>query len=524
MSPNHAHTLSRSTPEAQGASSDGIARFIQAWEELGVTGQSEPHSFMLLRNGHVIAESWWAPYRADAPQSVYSVSKTFTTMAIGFLVAEGRLDIADPVISFFPGKLPDPVSVNLAAMRVHDLLTMTTGHASDLTPAVASQPDWVGGFLAMPVEHQPGSSFVYNSMATHMLSAIVQEVTGVTMEDYLNLRLFAPLGAVGQRWKFGPEGVASGGWGLSATTETLAKLGQFCLQRGKWNGNQLLASDWIEEATAKHVQQPASWTFWGPPPVNVTLEQLQVSSDYYQGYGYQIWRGRHNSYRADGALAQFIIVLPSLDAVVVMTSESLDWQAAQELVWNNLIPALTAGGTGADRGKLASMLSTRALRRPHGAARSAIVSKIHAKSFVLEPNALTAESVALAYEGDQVTISLRLKEGRLSVIRAGMVDWLDGTTDFPGTPPGLFSSPDGAGSNMSAIAAWADEATLVIHSCFYETPHHDTVTCMFEDDKIKVKFLNSISKASGVRSGDQNPFPETRPVLNGEIAVDNVTL
>jgi CubicO group peptidase (beta-lactamase class C family) len=186
-------------------------------------------------------------------------------------------------------------------------------------------------FLALPIEHKPGTKFVYNSLATYMLSAIVQKVTGEKVIDYLYPRLFRPLGIVGAKWEVSPTGINTGGWGLYIKTEDMAKMGQFTLQKGKWNGKQLLPTAWFDEATAAHITQPPVWF-----PAGGDVKD----SDWVQGYGYQLWRCRHNAFRADGANGQFIIVLPEKDAVIVTTANITDMQGEINLIWDNLLPAL----------------------------------------------------------------------------------------------------------------------------------------------------------------------------------------
>ena len=185
------HQLPRDTPESRGISSSAILAFVDAAEEENV----ELHSLMLLRNGHVAAEGWWAPYRPDSPHMLFSLSKSFTSTALGLAVAEGRLTLDDPVLSFFPDDAPDKVSDNLAAMRVRHLLAMSTGHAEDTINILArrEEANWVRAFLSRRVEHAPGTHFLYNSGATYMLSAILQHLTRITLLDYLRPRLLDPL-------------------------------------------------------------------------------------------------------------------------------------------------------------------------------------------------------------------------------------------------------------------------------------------------------------------------------------------
>src|SRR5215471_10766710 len=248
------HRLPRSTPEAQGVSSREILGFLNALAK----SNHEFHSFMMVRHGHIIAEGWWSPYQADLTHMLYSLSKSFTSTAIGFAVTEGKLTVNDTVISFFPDQLPDQVSENLAALRVKDLLTMSVGHAEDTTPLMTKQENWVKAFLALPIQNRPGSTFLYNSGATYMQSAIVQKVSGQKVIDYLQPRLFRPLGIEGMTWETCPHGINTGGWGLSIQTDALAKFGQFYLQKGTWNGRSILPAAWIEEATTFKIQQPAA--------------------------------------------------------------------------------------------------------------------------------------------------------------------------------------------------------------------------------------------------------------------------
>src|SRR6266404_1441274 len=165
--------LPRSTPEAQGVASEGILNFLEA------VGKSkhEFHSFVMARHGHVIGEGWWFPYRAELPHMLYSLSKSFTSTAVGFAVAEKKLKVEDQVISFFPQDVPEQISEHLAALRVKDLLTMSVGHAEDSTGKLWGENNWVKKFLSLPIANQPGSAFLYNSGATYMLSALVQKVT-----------------------------------------------------------------------------------------------------------------------------------------------------------------------------------------------------------------------------------------------------------------------------------------------------------------------------------------------------------
>ena len=323
--------LPRSTPEAEKVSAKGIIDYLDAVKESG----QDLHSVMILRHGKVVVEHWLGDHAADKPHIMNSVSKTYTATAIGFAVAEGRIKVTDKVISFFPDKLPTQMSQNLKDMEIKHLLTMSVGHDPNaVREKTRTNDDWVKVFLAEPITEKPGTQFNYNSVATYMLSAIIQKVTGEKLIDYLYPRLFRPLGIVGATWDECPQGINTGGWGLYVKTEDMAKLGQFILQKGKWNGEQLLPASWINEATTSHIASlPA-----GTKKEDVTAKP--EDSDWLQGYGYQMWRSRHNSYRADGANGQFILVLPEKDAVIVTTANIGDMQAELNLIWKYLLPAI----------------------------------------------------------------------------------------------------------------------------------------------------------------------------------------
>ena len=322
---NKATQLPRNT--GQEVWNNAMQRYLTAVDSAG----QNIHSIMIVKDGDVMAEAFLNGGAPDEPHILNSVSKTFTATAVGFAVADGLLSIDDKVISFFPDQLPETISPNLAAMTVKDLLTMSCGHDTEPISFVRNRDEslnWVSTFLAHPVEHEPGTFFLYNSPGTYMLSAIIQQKTGKKLVDYLNEKLFIPLDIDYPRWDESPQGINTGGWGLYLKTEDLAKMGQFLLQQGNWNGQQLLPASWIKEATASQIESlPA-----GVRRENLTMQA--ADSDWLQGYGYQMWRCRHNAVRADGARGQFIILLPENDTVIVLTAEQDDMQAEINLVWD----------------------------------------------------------------------------------------------------------------------------------------------------------------------------------------------
>ncbi|NHE56288.1 ChbG/HpnK family deacetylase [Cyclobacterium plantarum] len=327
-----AKSLPRTDPANENINPEAIREYIQAVKE----SNQDLHSLMILRNGKVAFEQWFGENAANKPHVMFSVSKTFTATAIGFAVQEGLLSVSDKVISFFPDKLPNEMSSNLEDLEIRHLLTMTVGHDVDPTGVIrnGNDSDWIKAFLAFPMEHKPGDQFVYNSLATYMLSAILTKVTGERLLDYLQPRLFRPLGITGATWDESPQGIAIGGWGLKVKTEDMAKLGLFYLQKGQWKGKRLLAESWFEEATVAKVPSL---------PAGANRDELKMNadeSDWLQGYGYQLWQSRHNSYRADGRDGQFILILPEKNAVIVTTANISNMQEELNLIWEYLLPGL----------------------------------------------------------------------------------------------------------------------------------------------------------------------------------------
>lgn len=475
-----AATLPRSTPSAEGVDPAGIHAFLDAL----AAQKMEVHSFMLMRHGRVVAEGWWAPYERSLRHSLYSLSKSFTSTAIGLLVADGKLNVVDKVASIFPDDLPATVSENLAAVRVKDLLTMSVGHAKDPTFEMIKSENWLRAFLAWPVEHSPGTHFVYNSGATYTLSAIVQKRTGKSVLEFLRERLFAPLGITDATWETCPRGICTGGWGLSVQTEALAKMAQLYLQRGVWNGKEILPASWAVEATSKQVQQPL------PDKPARPIEK----NDWLQGYGYQFWRSQHGAFRGDGAFGQYAIVMPEQDAVLAITAEIGNMQGEIDLVWERLIPAMKPGvaaDAAADE-KLRARLAALALPIPSGVA-SSNAGRISGKTVRFEKNTLGIESAAFTFTDKTCAVTFR-DAAREHPIPCGLGKWQRGETALPGTPPRLVSGGGrpGVALPVSSAAAWVDDSTLALTVRFHETPHHDVLTFRFDEDKVALTFRSSI--------------------------------
>ena len=315
---------------------DSVAKAMDGFFEQAAADSMDIHSVMIVRDGSVIYSRWQSEGVDSVPHVLHSVSKTFTAIAVGLAIEDGELDLTDKVIDNFPDKLPADVSDNLKAMTVRDLLTMTCGH--DVEPSFRGENvDWVEAFLAHPVEHEPGTFYLYNSLGTYMCSAIVQQVTGEKVVDYLDARLFQPLHIDKPKWEESPQGINTGGWGLYLKTEDLAKVGQLLLQEGEWNGKQIIPAEWVAEMSKKQVESVNPGTRMEDAAAKGMTPE---TSDWMQGYGYQMWRCRPGCFRADGARGQYIIVIPDKNAVIAITSDNADLQGELNLVWERILPVL----------------------------------------------------------------------------------------------------------------------------------------------------------------------------------------
>lgn len=495
--------LPRSQPEAQGIQSAALLAFVKAIE----AGKHNLHSVMVVRHGHVVAEGWWAPYARQLRHTLYSLSKSFCSTAVGLAADEGKLKLDDKVTSFFPKELPESVSPNLAAMQVKHLLMMGSGHSDDCLfsggYSVAAK-DWVRSALSRKVDHEPGTFFRYNSGATFLLSAIVETVTGEHLIDYLKPRLFAPLGIEGADWETSPTGIATGGWGLRVRTEDIARFGQLYLQKGMWNGKRLLSEAWVGEATSRQIDNAMGQD-----------DAKKNTSDWAQGYGYQFWRCRNDGYRGDGAFGQFCVVLPEQDTVVAITSETGDMQGVLNLFWKHVLPAMKSAPLAADAssaGALADKMKSLALPLPTGEKTSPTAAAVTGKSFAIAENPLGISKVSLNFEDGRCRFAMTDGQGEHR-IDCGLGQWALGQTDLPTVPLKLVPTavPGETTSKLAAAGAWSDEKTFAMQWRFIETAHYDTLTCRFDGDDAKFQFRRSLSVL--------NPTSmDSRPTLSGRIA------
>ncbi len=468
LSAQPTRSLPRSTPEREGVSSAGIEAFVRAADTL----IDAMHSVMIVRHGRVVAEGWWTPYDAATPHSLFSLSKGFTSTAVGLAVAEGKLSLDDPVLKYFPDEAPAQPSENLRAMRVRDLLRMNIGHQTEPNPRTpdSTQRDasWVRRILAHPVPYKPGTHFLYNSWATYLQSAIVQKVTGQTVLEYLGPRIFEPLDIAKPTWTASPQGITVGAYGLSVRTEDIAKFGQLYLQKGEWQGRRLVPAAWVEAATA--VQ---------------TANGSNPRSDWDQGYGYQFWRSRHG-YRADGALGQSMLVLPEHDLVIAMTGGVSEMQPVLDLVWEKLLPAVSPSAlpeNPAARRALQGTLARLSLRLPAGRPSSPVGAAISKRWYDVSDNALGILKLSFDITSPAPALIVRTKDGDART-SFGVGSWVRSKAGPSAGIERVLNVTENA--PIAASGAWTADSVFTLKLVAAETPFSATLAFRFDGDRLSI--------------------------------------
>ena len=412
---------------------------------------------MVLRHGHVVAEGWWAPHTPDRTRLLYSLSKSFTSTAFGFALAEGLLGLDDTVVSHCPEFADQISNPRSRAITLRHLASMASGHTRDMWAEVmAHDPqEPVRGFLMLPPDEEPGTLFAYNQPCTYTLASVIQRAAGQTLTQYLRPRLFDPLGIDEVGWQSWPPGGPELGFtGLFARTEDVAKLGLLYLQCGRWGTTQLIPESYVEQATSRQIETPNEGT-----------------ENWTQGYGFQFWMSRHG-YRGDGAFGQFCVVLPEHDAVVAITAGTSNMPGVLDHVWKHLLPGFGSG--------------------PHNQEQQAeLHQRLQGLSLgpcVAQPSPSRWEDwtdgsfpVAPAREGSAATpltsVELKREDGQLEVT----ITEPDNALTFPvGAADWLTSAPRDKHGNrvpVSASGGWQDDHTLRVEAIFLESPHRMDLTC-----------------------------------------------
>lgn len=457
---NAATALPRSSPEAEGIPSGALRATI---DSMLSQPDAEIHSIIVMRHGNVVAETYPTPFASQYGHALFSVSKTVTGMAVGMAIAEGRLSTADRVTALLSQETllawPDSVPSLTAAMTVRDLLTLSSGIAPDHAMR-NHRDDWVAGYLSRRPAWKPGTRHAYDSMCTYLLSAIVSRVTGQTLMEYLTPRLFAPLGIDEAQWEMSPEGYSCGGWGLCLRPESMAKIGQLLLQRGEWNGQQLMPAEWVDEMMRPHISSPK------------------------YGYGYQMVSCAEagnpitaNIMRADGLHGQFIVVMPSQDMVFVITQciAAAEPGIREQRMLFNLAKRLSDSPLpqpkGAKESEALNMESH--LATPQGRSKSRSLQNGETLRLTLPTNRLGWREMSLTQKADTLFLTATDTAHNSMTICCAYKTWAETTV-----PTAMVPHPRGATrgayagiqKEMQAAAscAWSDSKTIEAKIYFVE--------------------------------------------------------
>ncbi|MCR8635489.1 serine hydrolase domain-containing protein [Paenibacillus radicis (ex Xue et al. 2023)] len=463
--------IRRDLPENHGLSSKHLLRFFTRVEELNL----QLNSFILLQDGQSTAQFWRKPYRKDAQQLLFSLSKSFTSIAAGIACDHGYLDLQDKVISFFPDKLPAQLSVNLTQMTVHHLLSMNTGHHENIYSYVVNEQDWVKAFLSLEVQHKPGSYYRYSTPATYMLSAIIEKVTGESLVDFLMPRLFEPLGIPRPSWETCPMGITAGGMGLSLTTESIAKFGQMLLDKGMYEGQRIVSESYIDLATREQSDN----------------RRGETRMDTSQGYGYQFILCRRGCFRGDGAFGQLCFVAPNERIVIAATSSFASMKPLQtllDLIFEHIMDPLDPDSRPSldDNDELQQHLANMSYPVPLLKPISDVVPNRSHQCYIMDKNSRHLQELNLFKTEEKLEVQLIYEDRNNKVL----------SFDFtkPVTIEDIFTKDLSLHQQEAvAYAEWPDNNTLKLTLFYIETPYVVTYTIKFNNPNIELQFRINVS-------------------------------
>lgn len=464
----HSDGLRRGEPRDAGVNAEIVAAFLDDAAGAGL----DIHGLMLHRAGRVVAEGWWWPYRADRPRIMHSATKSVMASAIGMALEEGRFRLQDKVVAFFPELLPAVIDPKLAALTVENLLTMRVGHAAETSGSIwrGIHTSWTAEFFKIPLAYQPGTTFMYTSAASYMLSAILTKVTGQTLHEYLKPRFFEPLGIVAEQWDLGPDNVNPGGNGLTMKTADLLKLGVLHAQGGLWEGRRILSEAWIAEATRSHGDN----------------------------YGYQWTTAPGGAYLAIGIFMQFVMVFPRHQATLAVVGAAQEGsklflpvvQRHFPRAFESQLPAAAAQEADAH---LRARLTAVGAQPPLASEFSKTAARVNGQTFRVEPNTLGVTAVRFVFENDRCVFHLVDASGDHTVV-CGLRAWVESRTDVPGAD--LHHGYALQSAVVVAGAVWTDENTLRMTWIFAETAFRDAVVCRFGTNSVTVERSVNVNSAA----------------------------
>lgn len=450
----------RCTPESQGISSGVLADVLRTLDQLEYM-----KGIVILRRGKVICEAEWAPWDRETPQALWSLSKSFTSCAVGLARSEKRLELGDKLIDFFPEYRSCVTDKRMFDVTLRDLLTMRSGHAQCAVVFAWADTagDWVRGFLSSQLTFPPGSRFVYNSAATYMLSAVIRRVTGLNVREYLMPRLFEPLAIVPGLWESCPAGTNYGGFGLHLKLMDVAKFAQLILDKGQWQGKQLLPADYLEEAALPHADN-----------------SMREQPDWRCGYGYQFWRSRHG-FRGDGACGQYALMLPEEEMAVAVNATVTEMGKILDILWEKMLPGVQNSPLPEDKSAFAE-LEKLAGSLAVSAAPAGERKETRSCTFAFGPNSVGIEAGSLEITPEECVLSLKTPHGQ-EEIRAGFGRFARSSAQLQDFRP----------HPLAGCASWKSENLLEIELLFLDGTFRDTWEIEFAKGTVDFRWRTKCS-------------------------------
>lgn len=448
-------------PEQAGIPSEAIIQYVKELE----ANKVNIHSFMMLHKGNIVAEGYWKPFHQNFLHRMYSVGKSFTALAIGLLQEEGKLHITDKICDYFPEKLPkEGAHPWILEMTIHDMLCMTTAHQMTTYKRYNSN-DWVESFFRVEPSHLPGTIFSYDTSSTHVLSALVEKLSGLSLLDYLRNKFLDTIGFSKEAYMIqDPMGVSQGGSGLVCTMRDVAKVAYVCSNGGRYQDRQLIPADFLAEATRKQVDT-----------------SLQPFIDEQQGYGYQIWRSRNDGFCFYGMGGQLALCFPQYDFVYVTTADTQGhpaalqniYEAFYKLVLPHVIKKYEEAETETvvdvtkkikyvetleeDSNNLASFLQNLAIKPVEGELTNTIVQDINQRQYTFNENPMHIKNLTFTFSENEGCFEYENERG-IQKIRFGIGEFR--YQNFPETE-----------YNCMCSGAWVKDDTFllqvnIIDECF----------------------------------------------------------
>ena len=472
--------LKRTSLEIANINKEGVNAFLAAVSRRGI----ELHDFMLLRGAYVCCEAEWTPYRKEDLHMLYSLSKAFTAVGIGFAVQEGLLKTEDTVYPFFQEELEkegyaDTIREKAKKIKIEHLLTMSTGQTEE--PPILNyefEGNWVAQFLQIEPVHEPGSAFFYDTTATYMLSAILTKVTGEKLVDYLKPRFFDPLGIEDYAWDTSPQGNSLGGIGFNVTIETIAKLGVFLLQEGKWQDKQLLDASWVKRMTSRLIHSAGG-------------DVYDDGDNWGCGYGYQIWQCIPDGvYRGDGAYGQLVVVAPKENVVIATLAGTEDMGGLMDEMWTHLLPACPP----VEKEELKEAESEKmTLEVPVPKGTNQIPASVLG-CYELEENDEGIQKLQFEKEGDNtLAITCFYKDQQVRRLKYGYKNWQENRISEVNYAS-YYTCGDICKSQTAGSWAW-EKDHLILKLCYLNGPLGVTAECAFSEQNIQIQALKSRSMA-----------------------------